>query len=623
MEMDCSDTGGSSAKGHSTTFVSAGLRAALASGAAVALVLAALGAAAAAVEPKPQQLNPPQAKPQQPKAHQAKREQPKKPPPPKALDLPLIEVSISKQQLTVYEMGEPVAHAPVSTGMAGHSTPTGIFAVIGKEVFHRSNIYSGAPMPYMQRITWSGVALHAGVLPGYPASHGCIRMPHDFAVKLFGLTHMGARVLVMPHEVAPVPFESAKLFTRAKPATDKTSDVTLPVPGAVHIPQVHVIRTAESQSPSVMSDAVDTAAHALSGMAKPKPAPEAAAGTAEPTKVAQPAQVSEPPAAATRTDAAEPAKQADEKAASEPAADALKNAATTAATQATEEANKFSTAAGPAAASRTEQPVANGGNQTAAASGSGQNGGEGTTGTVMVKPIPVTSPQPIEVQKSFEPARGPTQGTQTFQPATAAPAAQPVQAAPAAVPATPAAQLAQPTPAAQPPATPEAKPTPAVAAADEFYGPERPMRPGPITVFVSKKEGKLFVRKGFQQVFSWPVKFEHPELPLGTHLYTAIDANPDGVSFRWQVVSVPVDTTKKAETRVTRDKKGHHVEKVAQPAVSLPPATAAEALERIDIPPVALTRISALMSKGAALIISDQGLGGETGTETDFIVLTR
>jgi hypothetical protein len=149
------------------------------------------------------------------------------------------------------------------------------------------------------------------------------------------------------------------------------------------------------------------------------------------------------------------------------------------------------------------------------------------------------------------------------------------------------------------------------------------MRPGPITVFVSKKEGKVFVRKGFLPVFSWPVKFEHPELPLGTHLYTALDANPDGVSFRWQVVSVPVDTTKKTEKHVGRDKKGRRIETVAQPAVALPAATAAQALERIDIPPAALTRISALMSKGASLIISDQGLGGETGTETDFIVLTR
>ena len=127
----------------------------------------------------------------QSKPPHAKREQPKKEPPPKPLDMPLIEVSISKQQLTLYENGAPVAHSPVSTGMAGHPTPTGIFSVIGKEIFHRSNIYSGAPMPYMQRITWSGVAMHAGVLPGYPASHGCIRLPHDFAVRLYGLTRHG------------------------------------------------------------------------------------------------------------------------------------------------------------------------------------------------------------------------------------------------------------------------------------------------------------------------------------------------------------------------------------------------------------------------------------------------
>jgi lipoprotein-anchoring transpeptidase ErfK/SrfK len=582
MEMDCSDAGGSSSKGRSRTSVSVGLRTALASGAAVALVFAALGGAQAATQP--QTLNPPQAKPQQPK--QAKREQPKKPAPPKPLDMPLIEVSISKQQLTVFELGQPVEHSAVSTGMAGHLTPTGIFSVIGKEIFHRSNIYSGAPMPFMQRITWSGVAMHAGVLPGYPASHGCIRLPHEFAVKLFGLTRMGARVLVMPHEVPPVAFENAKLFTRPQPATDTVPQAILPAPRADLLPPVQVIRIAQSQTPSVMSDAVDAAAHALSGMAKPKAEQGAAA---EPAQV----QVSEPPAAPAVTTQAE-------KTPSEPAADAAKDNATVA-TQPADEANKFSTAAGPSAA-KTE-PV----------------GGEASTGTVMVKPVQVTSPQPIEVQKSFEPARGPVEGARTFQPVPAVPAAQPAQVVPATVPAAPAAQPAQAT---QPAPAPEVKPAAKVAAVDEFYGPERPLRAGPITVFVSKKEGKLFVRKGFQPVFSWPVKFDHPELPLGTHLYTAVDTNPDGVSFRWQVVSVPVDTAKKAEKHVARDSKGRRVETVT-PAVALPAASPSEALERIDIPPIALARISALMSKGAALIISDQGLGGETGTETDFIVLTR
>ena len=86
------------------------------------------------------------------------------------------------------------------------STPMGVFSVIQKHKFHHSNIYSGAPMPYMQRITWSGVAMHAGVLPGYPASHGCIRMPMAFAVKMWNWTRMGARVVVTPGEMTPGEF---------------------------------------------------------------------------------------------------------------------------------------------------------------------------------------------------------------------------------------------------------------------------------------------------------------------------------------------------------------------------------------------------------------------------------
>ena len=87
----------------------------------------------------------------------------------------------------------------------------GVFSVIGKERWHHSNIYSGAPMPFMQRITWSGVAMHAGVVPGYPASHGCIRLPPSFAPQLFGMTKMGARVLVAPRDVEPVEFSHSFL----------------------------------------------------------------------------------------------------------------------------------------------------------------------------------------------------------------------------------------------------------------------------------------------------------------------------------------------------------------------------------------------------------------------------
>src|ERR1700687_2738567 len=118
----------------------------------------------------------------------------------------IIAISIERQNLRIYDANGIFAETPISTGMRGHPTPMGVFSVIQKHKFHHSNIYSGAPMPYMQRITWSGVAIHAGVLPGYPASHGCIRMPMAFAIKMWNWTRLGARVVVTPGEITPASF---------------------------------------------------------------------------------------------------------------------------------------------------------------------------------------------------------------------------------------------------------------------------------------------------------------------------------------------------------------------------------------------------------------------------------
>ena len=114
-----------------------------------------------------------------------------------------IIISIADQRISVYDYGTLIARSSVSTGVPGHPTPIGVFSVIGKELWHRSNIYSAAPMPYMQRITWSGIALHAGALPGYPASHGCIRLANDFAIRLWHLTKRGTRVIIARHDVHP------------------------------------------------------------------------------------------------------------------------------------------------------------------------------------------------------------------------------------------------------------------------------------------------------------------------------------------------------------------------------------------------------------------------------------
>jgi len=108
----------------------------------------------------------------------------------------VIAVSIGSQRVKIYDANGLFAEAPVSTGMPGHPTPMGVFSVIEKDRYHHSNIYSGAPMPFMQRITWGGVAMHAGVLPGYPASHGCIRMPEFMAENFFKSVSVGTPVAI-------------------------------------------------------------------------------------------------------------------------------------------------------------------------------------------------------------------------------------------------------------------------------------------------------------------------------------------------------------------------------------------------------------------------------------------
>jgi hypothetical protein len=125
-------------------------------------------------------------------------------------------ISIADQKISVYDDGKLLARSSVSTGVQGHPTPVGVFSVIGKELWHRSNIYSAAPMPYMQRITWTGIALHAGVLPGHPASHGCIRLTKDFAIRLWHLTKRGTRVLIAPNNIDPVQIASPRLFSKTE-----------------------------------------------------------------------------------------------------------------------------------------------------------------------------------------------------------------------------------------------------------------------------------------------------------------------------------------------------------------------------------------------------------------------
>jgi hypothetical protein len=121
-------------------------------------------------------------------------------------------VSIKSQQVTFYDAEGWILRAPVSTGTTGRETPAGVFAVLEKEREHRSTMYDDASMPHMQRITWNGIALHGGPLPGYAASHGCVRMPFGFAERLFEKTWIGMRVIISPDNAEPVEFSHPALF---------------------------------------------------------------------------------------------------------------------------------------------------------------------------------------------------------------------------------------------------------------------------------------------------------------------------------------------------------------------------------------------------------------------------
>jgi lipoprotein-anchoring transpeptidase ErfK/SrfK len=221
----------------------------------------------------------------------------------------VIAISIDQQNMKIYDASGLFAETPISTGMRGHPTPMGVFSVVQKQRLHHSNIYSGAPMPFMQRITWSGIAIHAGVLPGYPASHGCIRMPMAFAVRMYGWTRLGARVVITPDGVVPTGFSHPLLVAQkivpqpvaddepkadAPPAAkaDKAANVATTKPAASEAsPELRSTVGHADSAKSMASDAtpsVDASnAEAETGTAKLEPATlEVEPAAAERAKIA-------------------------------------------------------------------------------------------------------------------------------------------------------------------------------------------------------------------------------------------------------------------------------------------------------------------------------------------------
>jgi lipoprotein-anchoring transpeptidase ErfK/SrfK len=554
----------------------------------------------------------------------------------------IIAISIEKQKLRVYDANGLFAESPVSTGMKGHPTPMGVFSIIQKHKMHHSNIYSGAPMPFMQRITWSGVAMHAGVLPGYPASHGCIRMPLAFAQKIWNWTRMGARVVVTPGEITPASFSHPVLVTqKVTPVANDAPQVDAPLgvksdKGAEATPADKPLETADAKlelrstvghsqltqtadaSSSMPANAAITMSDASSA-AEAAPAKAADVSGAEARPEAAKSDEAKPDTAA-RTEAEPvPARPADTAASEEKPADVkpadavageVKPAAPAAAGNSTATAEAAAAVEEKAnektAGSRIESPAESQPETTAGVAKTDAPGNEdiktesakaeGTkAGSVEAEPVKtetVKADEPKPGEKPAEPAKS-------------------VADAPAAAPDAKADDV---------------KKDPARLPAIEKTAKAEPKREGQIAVFISRKDGKLYVRQNFKPVFDVPVTIAPSERLLGTHVFTAEADKSDPNLLRWSVVSLPViaRNAQKNDDEISSRRRKVAAVVPAEVKPSPAPNSPAEALDRITIPQDAMARIAEALNTGGSIVVSDHSIKqGETGEGTDFIVPLR
>jgi lipoprotein-anchoring transpeptidase ErfK/SrfK len=522
----------------------------------------------------------------------------------------IINVSIAKQKVRVYDANGLFAEAAVSTGMPGHPTPMGVFSVIQKDRYHHSNIYSGAPMPFMQRITWGGVALHAGVLPGYPASHGCIRMPESFAIKMWGWTKMGARVIVSQGELSPENFAHASLPTMK----------VAPPPPVVEMPEAPLGAKTDKGAPDVaanlelrssvghsdnppLRDQTHTADASGNVSASTPTMSDASAANGTPAHDAD----------AKATDSKPEAAKAEE-----PKVDGANGKSDNAPSASTDTVGKDTASVG---ASTKPTEVADAAKPGEAAAADKPADGKPATATLESKPVQAAdaASKPADKAAKTEPAKRDTAKQDTAKPDTAkADAAKADAAKPADKPTAPVKSAGDATPAAA-----DAKKDPTRMVGDKPVKPDIKRKDGQIAVFISRKDSKLYVRQNFAPLFEVPVAIAASDRPLGTHVFTAEFDKNDPNLLHWTVVTVP-PTTRAAMRGSDEPRHSRRKGKPAQVVEAKPvPDSPTEALDRITIPPDVMARVLDAMSSGGSIIVSDQGIAqGETGEYTDFIVRT-
>jgi hypothetical protein len=401
-------------------------------------------------------------------------------------------VSLRSQRIEVYDAQGWILRAPVSSGQKGRETPAGIFSVLQKDAEHYSNLYEDGYMPHMQRLTWSGIALHGGPLPGYPASHGCVRMPFAFAARLFDKTRLGMRVIVAPADARP--------FEIAHPTLFQSKSETVALAAA---------RLAQLDEATKKADQARLAAVGAS---------REAARAMMPVRVAENLKLR--------------------------AEQQLAAAEATLASASSPEAKSQAEEAKAQALDKIAELLA----QWAAAKADSQS-----------------------KLDAVAPARA------------AAAAAEALRAA--------AAQAAQ-------------------EAARELE---------PVSVFISRKTQRLYIRRAFQPIWESPVAILDSDRPLGTHVFTAMERNNSASSMQWSVVTLD-DGHPRAPVVEPQGRGRAGREQAIEPTVT-DQDSAKAALDRIVIPQDALDRIAGMLSPRSSLIVSDEELSVETGKDTEFVVV--
>src|SRR5215475_9173825 len=454
-------------------------------------------------------------------------------------------VSLSDQRVSIYDgQGRRILQSPVSSGQTGLETPAGIFSVVQKKEVHQSNVYEDGNMPFMQRITWTGIALHAGVLPGRPASHGCVRMPHAFAQHLFGMTNIGLRVIIVRNDVAPAEITHPALF-KPDPRRLELALATPPVsdrPPAVRLgntpPPTDAVAPGSPRYLQLLKSTADARSAQASAATKK-------ASEARQLALRRAAEVA--PAVKTLRAAEANAAKADELLGD--AERTLETARTKAADQSTPET-------------------------------------AGVEGAVRAAELAKekASAKVAEAQVQLETAKAQAQARMD----------------------------------AAARADDEAKAAEGARDAAGVAAEEAARKTSPVSVFISRKTQRPYVRQGYVPVFEGPVAIRDADKPIGTFVFTALGYRDAGTDVRWSVVSM-YRYSGAMEPVVQPARKrgdGNGFEAIAADVTA-----AKAALERIAIGPDDLERISEVVLPGSSLIISDEGASIETGKDTDFVII--